>query len=67
MALAFYRLVERKRVVLETMPRPLRLRGYPVCMLSKNFLATHQLDADFWTEFLCRACRENCPLRLVCR
>jgi len=29
------------------MPRPLRLRGYPVCMLSKNFLATRQLDADF--------------------
>jgi len=40
---------------------------HPVRMLSKNFLAVHQLDVDLWTEFLCVACRENCPSRLVCR
>ena len=36
-------------------------------MLSKNFLATHQVDVDLWTEFLYVACRANCPSHLVCR
>jgi hypothetical protein len=44
-----------------------RLRSDPVHMLSKNFLATHQVDVDLWTEFLYVACRANCPSHLVCR
>jgi hypothetical protein len=42
-----------------------RLRGNPVCMLSKNFLATHQLDVVFWTELLCRFCQLYCSSRRV--
>ena len=41
-----------KKVVLETMSRPLRLQSSPVHVLSKNFLAGHQLDVHLWTEFL---------------
>jgi hypothetical protein len=44
-----------------------RLRSDPVHMLSKNFLATHQVDIDLWTEFLYVACRANCPSHLVCK
>ena len=54
-----------QRVVLETMPRPLRLQSSPVRMPSKNFLARHQLDIHLWTEFLCTLCRQHCPFRLV--
>ena len=42
-----------------------RLRADPICMLSKNFLAIHQLDIDWWTEFLYVVYRENCPSRIV--
>jgi hypothetical protein len=34
-------------------------------MLSKNFLAIHQLDIHLWTEFLCVVYRENLPSRIV--
>jgi hypothetical protein len=34
-------------------------------MLSKNFLAIHQLDINLWTEFLCVVYRENPPSRIV--
>src|SRR6516165_5566185 len=37
-----------------------------VCVPSKNFLTTHQLDVDLWNEFPCTLCRENCPL-VSCR
>jgi hypothetical protein len=36
-------------------------------MPSKNFLAIHQLDVDWWTEFLYVACGENCPSHMVYR
>jgi hypothetical protein len=36
-------------------------------MLSKNFLVVSQLDIDWWTEFLCTLCRQQCPSRLVYR
>jgi hypothetical protein len=40
----------------------------PACVqVSKNFLATHQLDVDFCTEFLCVPCWERRPSRLVYR
>ena len=38
---------------------------HPVRMLSKNFLAIHQLDINLWTEFLCVMYRENLPSRIV--
>ena len=41
--------------------------GNPGPMLSKNFLATPQLDVDLWTELLCTLCRENYPSRRVYR
>jgi len=44
-----------------------RLQGDPIRMPSKNFLATHQLDIHFWTEFLCILCRQNYPFHLVYR
>jgi hypothetical protein len=31
---------------------------HPVCMLSKNFLAIHQLDVHFCTEILCTLPRQ---------
>jgi len=31
----------------------LRVRGYPVRLLSKNLLAVPNLGVDLWTEFLC--------------
>ena len=49
--------------------RPLtqiRLRGAPVHIPSKNFLAHHQLDVHFWTEFLYTWCRQYGPSRHVC-
>ena len=39
----------------------------PVHMLSKNFLAYHQLDIHLCTEFLYTFCRQHCPLQLVYR
>jgi len=44
-----------------------RLRGDPVRLPSKNFLAVHQLDVDFWTEFLCTRSRQDDPCWLLCK
>ena len=46
------------------MCRQRRLRGDLVCMLSKTFLATHQLDIHFWTELLGTLYRQYCPSRV---
>jgi hypothetical protein len=34
-------------------------------MLFKNFLATHQLDVHFYTEFLDTFSWQPCPFRMV--
>jgi len=44
-----------------------RLRGDPVRISSKNFLASYQLDIHWCTEFLCTLCRQHCPSRMVYR
>jgi hypothetical protein len=49
------------------MSRQLRLRGNPVRMPSKNFLANHQFDADWWTEFPYMFCRQYDPQYRVYR
>jgi hypothetical protein len=42
-----------------------RLRGDPVRIPFKNFLAIHQLDVDLWTEFLCMDRCQDWPIRRV--
>jgi hypothetical protein len=44
-----------------------RLQGDPIPIPSKNFLATHQLDIDCWTELLCTTKRLWKPRWRVCR
>ena len=49
------------------MSRRWRMRGGPVRMLSKNFLAPHQVDVHSWTEVLYTLCPQNSLSHIVYR